>query len=356
MFHTAAWVLWLAASALLPLLAQHPLYLLLALGAAWLIFQTLRRILPEAAMWGSLIKLALFVWAFTVPFNALSVHAGRVVLLSLPSHWPIVGGIITLEAIVQGLVSGLRLFTLLLTFAAFNAGVDHYRLLRLTPAFLYHMGIITSIAVTFVPHMMVAGREIREAQAIRGHRFRGLRDLLPLFMPLLTGGLERAVGLAESMEARGFGGNVRAVSAGTELLTKFGTLAALLLALAGTFYYGYFAHTREIGLVLIGLGLLVLAFVFWQLGRRVARTRYRRGAWRRRDVALALASLVLGSGLLAVWLTRRDLLTYSPYPPNPLWPDFNVGLGLLTLLVAVPALLIQENHDFYSPTRDTDHD
>lgn len=339
MFHTVAWLLWLGASATIPLITQHPLYLALTLAGAWLIYQTVRRFSSEAALWGSLIKLALFVWLFTVPFNALAVHAGQIVLFRLPPDWPIVGGIVTLEAVIYGLIAGLKLVTLLLIFAVFNVGVNHYRLLRLTPSFLYQVGVITSIAVTFVPQMMAAGREIREAQIIRGHRFRGLRDLLPLFMPLLTGGLERAVGLAESMESRGFGGNVRAVSAWEDLLTKLITLIALLLALAGIFWYSYFAQNRTVGLMLVGTGATLLTLIFWRLGQRVERTRYRSGAWQRRDTALALSSVMLGMGLLTVWLTRKNLLSYSPYPPNPLQPDFNVAVGLLMLLVAAPALL-----------------
>jgi energy-coupling factor transport system permease protein len=337
--------LWLAASAMIPLLTQHPLYLILALAAAWLVYQTMDQVFPEAALWGSLIKLALFVWVFTVPFNALGVHSGQIVLLSLPADWPIIGGIVTLEAVVQGLLTGLKLFALLLIFAAFNIGVDHYRLLRLMPAFLYQVGVITSIAVTFVPQMIAAGQEIREAQTIRGHRFRGLRDLLPLFVPLLTGGLERAVGLAESMEARGFGGNLRTVALREELLTKLGTLAALLLALTGVLWYGYFAATRQAGLALMALGTGLLILIFWRLGRRVQRTRYRRDVWQRRDTALALGSLILGGSLLAVWLRQRSLLAYSPFPPNPLWPSFSIGLGLLMLLVATPALLLETDHD-----------
>jgi energy-coupling factor transport system permease protein len=347
-FHTVVWLLWLTASAAIPLITQHPLYLALTLAGAWLVYQSVRRLSPEADLWGSLIKLALFVWAFTVPFNALAVHVGQIVLFWLPADWPIVGGIVTLEAVVYGLLAGLKLVTLLLIFAVFNIGVNHYRLLRLTPAFLYQVGVITSIAVTFVPQMMAAGREIREAQTIRGHRFRGLRDLLPLFVPLLTGGLERAVGLAESMESRGFGGNVRAVSAREEMLTKLGTLAALLLALVGIFWYNYFTLNRAPGVMLMGVGVALLTVMFRRLSRRVERSRYRRGAWRRRDTALALSSLALGAGLLAVRLTQRELLSYSPYPPSSIWPDFNVALGLLTLLVAAPALLMEmdgRNHD-----------
>ncbi len=330
---------------MVPLLTQHPLYLLLTLGATWLVFQTMRQVSPEAALWGSFIKLALLVWAFTIPFNALGAHYGRIVLFSLPPNWPIVGGIVTLESIVQGLSSGLKLITLLLIFATFNTGVDHYRLLRLTPAFLYQVGVITSIALTFVPQMMAAGREIREAQTIRGHRFHGLRDLLPLFVPLLTGGLERAIGLAESMEARGFGGNVRSVSPREELLTKLGTLSALLLILAGVLCYGYFAPTRKVGLATMALGAAVMIGIFWRLGRRAARTRYRTGVWRRRDAALALAGLALAGGLLVVRMRQPSLLHYSPYPPHSLWPDFNAGLGALLLLIATPALLLENSHD-----------
>ncbi|MFZ5917603.1 MAG: energy-coupling factor transporter transmembrane component T [Chloroflexota bacterium] len=339
MFHTVAWLLWLVASATIPLITQHPLYLALTLTGVWLVYQTVRRCSPEAAVWGSLVKLALFVWLFTVPFNALAVHVGQMVLFRLPTDWPIVGGAITLEAIVYGLLNGLKLITLLLVFAVFNTGVDHYRLLRLTPAFLYQVGVITSIAVTFVPQMIAAGQEIREAQTIRGHRFRGLRDLLPLFVPLLTGGLERAMGLAESMESRGFGGNVRAVSSQEELLIKLGTLLALLLALGGVFWYGYFAPNRTPGAALMGIGAVLLIAIFWRLSRRVARTRYRRGVWRWRDTALALSSLALGAGLLATRLAGGNLLSYSPYPPHPLLPSFNTVVGLLMLLVAAPALL-----------------
>jgi hypothetical protein len=73
--------------------------------------------------------------------------------------------------------------------------------LRATPAFLFHAGVIISIAVTFVPQMVLGAKEIRQAQRIRGHRFRGIRDLLPLILPLLARA-QRAIQLAETMEAR----------------------------------------------------------------------------------------------------------------------------------------------------------
>jgi energy-coupling factor transport system permease protein len=47
-----------------------------------------------------------FVWALTIPFNALMIHAGDYVLFRLPEGWPLVGGAITLEAVLYGAASG----------------------------------------------------------------------------------------------------------------------------------------------------------------------------------------------------------------------------------------------------------
>ena len=48
------------------------------------------------------------------------------------------------------------------------------------------------MAITYVPETARHFQRIREAQAIRGHRLRGLRDWRPIVIPLLVGGLERA--------------------------------------------------------------------------------------------------------------------------------------------------------------------
>ena len=150
-----------------------------------------------------------------------------------------VGGPITLEVVIAGAVSGLMLLTILVVFAAFNSVVDHYQLLRATPAFLFQAGVIISIAITFVPQMVISAREIRQAQRIRGHRFRGIRDLLPLVIPLLANSLERAIQLAETMEARGFGSGVHPGSPHRAVLSQMGTLAGLLGLLAGLFIVAY---------------------------------------------------------------------------------------------------------------------
>jgi energy-coupling factor transport system permease protein len=345
MFHTWSWVAWLLAAAVPAFMLHNPLYLVLILGAAGLVYAVLGRSSPLGSSWGGFVRLGVLLFALTIPFNALSIHVGDVVLFRLPASWPIVGGAITLEAIVAGAVSGLSLLSILVVFAAFNAAVDHYQLLRATPAFLFQAGVVISIAVTFVPQMVLSAREIREAQRIRGHRFRGLRDLLPLVMPLLASSLERAIQLAETMEARGFASAVQPLSGRAALASQAGTLAGLLALLAGLFVVTYFPQSGAWGWAMIGLAVAALLAIFLLQGRRVHRSRYRRPRWQARDTVLAVASAVVLGAVVAARLTTPEALAYTPFPPSSLLPPFDPLAGSVLLLLALPALLAPRENE-----------
>jgi energy-coupling factor transport system permease protein len=338
-FHVGAWVAWLAAAAVPAFMLRNPLYLILILGAAWIVYAALGRSTSIGASWGSFVKVGIFFFVLAIPFNALSMHAGQIVLFSLPATWPIVGGPVTLEAIIAGAVNGLALLTILVVFAAFNAVVDHYQLLRATPAFLFQAGVVISIAITFVPQMLLCAKEIRQAQRIRGHRFKGVRDLLPLVIPLLANGLERAIQLAETMEARGFGGAVDPLSRRQALLSQAATLGALLGLLVGLSILAFFPAANAWGWILSGLSTVGLLAILWLQGRRVHRTRYRRTRWQVRDLAVVLASAVVLAVVIAARLIVPETLYYSPYPPSSLLPPFNPWVGAALLLLALPALL-----------------
>jgi energy-coupling factor transport system permease protein len=351
MFHTWSWLAWLVAAAVPAFTLRNPLYLALVLGAAWLVYAVLGRSSPLGSSWGSFAKLGLLLFALTIPFNALSIHTGQIVFFRLPEGWPIVGGAITLEAVIAGLVSGLNLLAILVVFAAFNAAVDHYQLLRATPAFLFQAGVVLSIAITFVPQMVLSAREIREAQRIRGHRFRGLRDLLPLVMPLLASSLERAIQLAETMEARGFGSAVQPLSDRTALATQLGTLAALLALLVGLFMVTYFSQAGTWGWVLAGLATGTLLAVFLLQGRRVRRSRYRRPRWQARDTILASGSALVFAAVIAARLAMPEALAYTPFPPSSLLPPFHPLAASPLLLLALPALLAPQEGESASTAR-----
>jgi energy-coupling factor transport system permease protein len=339
-FHTTTWLLWLLAALLPTLLSKNPWYMLLLLAVAGADYYLLGRDSPVAQSWGFFLRLGLFLVVFSVAFNLLFSSYGATELFQLP-RWRLtsgraiifqIGGPVTLEGLAYGLANGLSLMAILMTLATFNTLVDHYLLLRSIPRFLYQTAVIISIAVTFVPLMVVAQREIREAQALRGHRFRGLRDLLPLFVALLVEGLERAIGLAESMEARGFGGRPGASAVRRELLFRAAIAFSLFILLTGAFALAYFPFKWPGGL-LAAVGAGVLLLTLWLIGRSVERSRYRRELWRRRDTVVSLAC-GFSLGLVSLlWLADKATLKFYPYPRLSL-PPFNplAGLALLALL------------------------
>ena len=341
MFHTLTWVIWLVAAAVPAFTLRNPLYLILVVGASWIVYLSLGQTSPVGRSWGTFVRIGVMFVAVAVAFNALSSHFGTLILFRLPDTWPIVGGPITLEAAIAGAANGLGLLTILAVFATFNAVVDHYQLLRATPAFAFQVGTVVSIAITFVPQMVLSAMEIRQAQRIRGHRFRGTRDLLPLVMPLLATSLERAIQLAETMEARGFATvldpDSSELSHRRAIWTQVGLLATLLGLLAGLFLL-----TFVVGASVWGWGLLILSVVgmgvlLWGQGRQVRRTRYRRYSWQRHDTVVAIACGIALAAVIAGRLVAPQTLAYSPYPPNSLLPPFNPFVGAALLFLALPA-------------------
>jgi energy-coupling factor transport system permease protein len=333
--HPVTWVIWTGWVAVLSILTRNPLYLSLLLGVVLVHYLSLSQRRPEAQGWNTLLRLALWMALLVIPFNALTIHAGRHVLFRLPAHWPLIGGSITLEGVVAGAVNVLGLLTLIVLFATFNLQISQAQLLRLTPAFVYEAGLIVSIALTFIPQMMVSSREIREAQLVRGHRMRRPRDMLPYLMALLTTGLERSFQLAESLEARGFG-NARDLSRRLDLLLKALTLLGLAGFLSGFFVRTYFQSLRWAGWIAVALSTALLLGVFWAQGRRVLRVHYRRDRWTWPDGVVLVACLAVAVLLVLVRLQDPGVLVYSPY--QQLLPPFHPLVGVALILLIAPVL------------------
>jgi len=347
MYHTTTWLLWLLAALIPTMLTKNPLYLTVLLLAVAVVYGTIGRSSPLAASWGLLLRASLFLAAFSALINPLTVHYGDTVLLTLPrlclgprgTVLLELGGRITLEALSYGLANGLSLMAVILIFATFNTLVDYHQLLRSIPPFLYQTGVVISIAITFVPQMMASLQEIREAQTIRGHRFRGIRDLLPLLMPLLTSGLERAIQLAESMEARGFGSDISQSRQERAPSYKVSIALSLFGLLAGLFWYGYLPTARWIGGSMGAGGLLLLAWTFRTLSRQMGRSRYRRELWRRRDTLVSAVSLAALGLFILFWFLDRSALAFYPYPRLTL-PTFSPIIGLALMAPIAPILAI----------------
>jgi energy-coupling factor transport system permease protein len=334
MLDARVWLLWVLTTLVAASSARNPLYTVLMTLVAAVVGTVCA---PSDGHAGgqrtvfSPLQFAAVVVPLSALFNALTVHFGDTVLFRLPGWLPLLGGPVTLEAFVFGAQNGLVLTVIFAGFAVFNQVTPVRDLVGLTPRAFHEAGVVISIALTFVPQTIRSLNRIRQAQAVRGYRLRGLRDWPPIVVPLLISGLERSMGLAEAMVARGYG----AVSDQAQpLRTSAGLVLGLLTLLGGWLIFLFWPAWREAGIgLMIGGGALIVGVV-WLAGRSVRHTVYRPRRWTARDtLAVAGCGLALAAVLLPSPL-GRDTLYYSPYPRLTL-PVFNplVGLGLLGLLM-----------------------
>ena len=336
MNHAGAWLIWVGAVLVILSTTRNPWYVGLALACLAAVRAVIRtRVVGAAPIPISIVRFGLIVVSFSAVFNALTVHFGRTVLFNLPDFVPYFGGPVTLEALVYGAVNGLVLTGLFAAFTVFNQAVSIRNMIRLAPRAFFPVAVITSIAVTFVPATLRQYHDIRQAQLVRGHRLAGWRDWLPLLIPLLVGGLERALQLAEAMTARGFASSE---GGSHDSRTRLAVLLGLGLLLAGWLLRLVWGFSTT-GLVLLIAGAGLVAGILWLVGRRVPRTTYRPQPWTGRDWAMAAGAGVAALAYAVAWpgVDRASIFFY-PYPQLQ-WPAFDLWLAVATLGLLGPGLL-----------------
>ncbi len=338
MINSPAWIAWVGAALVALSATRNPFYVGLIL--LWIALSL--AFIPPAAdtppVPFSPLRFAAVVIALSALFNALTVHVGRTVLFRLPAGWLLIGGSVTLEALVYGMLNGLILSGIFAAFTLLNRVLPVRALIRLIPRAFYPVAIVISIAITFVPTTLRRFQQIKEAQAVRGHQTRSLRDWLPLLLPLLVGGLERALKLAEAMTARGFAG--AGERAPHDAGTQTAIVAGLALVLAGWLLRLAWQMTAVGGAVLSAGGLVVLV-TLWVVGRRVPHTSYRPEKWRKNDWLVLAGALVVIGAFLVPWPgLNRDSIFYYPYPGLTV-PGFNALLGGATAGLLGPLALLK---------------
>ncbi len=332
--HPLAWTAWIAAIVVILTLTRNPLYLALVISVIALV---LWRRAPVPAQDGHAIVLSplrfgLIVVTTAALFNVAMVHVGTTVLFTLPAWIPLLGGAWTLEALVYGALNGAALAGLFAGFTVINRVLPVRSILRLVPRAYYPVAVVMSIAVTFVPTTLQQIQQIREAQAVRGHRLRGLRSWLPLVIPLLEGGMERSLQLAEAMMARGFASG----SATQERWPQLAVLVGFVLLTAGWMLQLVWQQGVAGGALLLA-GAVLLFGGLWRAGRSHPHTVYRPDRWQRWDlVIVAGAVIAAGFYLLPLPGIDRGSIFYYPYPSLN-WPGFDWRIGLATLGLAAPA-------------------
>ncbi|MEI7771562.1 MAG: energy-coupling factor transporter transmembrane component T [Chloroflexales bacterium] len=343
--HTITWLIWLASALVAATLAPNPLYLALIFLATAQVFLACRGDSPLARSFGLFMRAGAIVCAGYIVFAVITVGGARgdTLLLALPAlRLPaylgglVLGGPITAEALAWGATRGLSVWALMVIFGAFNALVDHYRLLRMSPPSLYHAGLAITIAIAFVPGLLRSIGEVGQAQRARGHRFGGPRSWVALAAPLLAGSLEKSVQLAESLDARGYG---RASPDDHPAGHQLALISGALLLAGGVFLWLYYgaSHTAPAA-TMASAGGLCLGLAMRAIGRRVSRSTYRRDRWRRRDTLVALAAVGCALSITLLRLGDGAGLVYYPFPRLAA-PAFDLRAGLALLLLAAPAAL-----------------
>lgn len=122
----------------------------------------------------------------------------------LPSWMPgiRIGGPVTWERLSFSLHEGLMIATVIALFGAANSVTSPHKLLRVMPSRVYQLAVTLTIATSVFPQLISSITRIRQAQYLRSGKKPRVSQVA---IPLLEESLGRAVALAESMEARGFG-------------------------------------------------------------------------------------------------------------------------------------------------------
>jgi energy-coupling factor transport system permease protein len=194
----AAGCAYCAALATISLVASSPFVLVAALAAvvaAGLVAGVGREL--RRAAWIA-VPLGLLVAAI----NPIVDHNGLTVI-ARGGTVPWLGELdITLEAVVYGLMLGLRAVVLIEAFALYSAAVDPDEVLRLFRRVSYRSALTAVLATRMVPVLARDARRMADAQRCRPAR---PAPRLALVRALAGGALDRAVDVAATLEVRGYG-------------------------------------------------------------------------------------------------------------------------------------------------------
>jgi energy-coupling factor transport system permease protein len=192
-----------AAIALSALLLENPIVLAALLAAVLLAA-------AGAGVGGQLLRAArataLPVLAATVLINVLVSRGGLTVFMRL-GDWGVLGQMnLTVEAVVYGLVFGLRLLVVTLACLLVVCAADPDELLVALRRFSPSSALTAALATRLVGVLAQDARRLAEAQRCRPDGgVRGARGRLAVLRATVSGALDRALDVAAVLEMRGYG-------------------------------------------------------------------------------------------------------------------------------------------------------
>jgi energy-coupling factor transport system permease protein len=336
--HPAAWWAWALGLAAAASRTTNPWLLALVALTASVTVVARRPDAPWARSFRLYLRLGLLIIALRVVFRVLlGGGLGSTVLVDLPAvglpSWAAgitLLGPVTLESVLAGLYDGMRLATVLICVGAANSLANPRRLLAALPGALYEVGTALVVALAVFPQLAESLHRVRRARRLRGDPPRGTRGLRSVLVPVLEDALERSIGLAASMDVRGYGRSGSASRADRRLT---GTLlvTGLIGLCVGIYAFLDTTSPRVLARPMLVLGALLVGAGFAVAGRRVQHTTYRPDPWGLPELITA-GSGVAAAVLMAVVADATPLVAGPDIPGAP-------TLSVLALVACVVGLL-----------------
>lgn len=353
--HAVTWLVWAIAAAACVQIAPNPLYVAVVLAISFLVVSAHRLDTTLARAFPILVGLGVVFALIRVVLTALTTHSPAID--GVPDHlWftlPAVtlprvlggftvGGTIEGDIVLYAAAQAFAVVGILGAFGVFNAVASHHELVQAAPRAFHEPGLILTVALAFVPSTMSAVADAHEADRARtGGRVVRRGRLVRLTVPILESGLERAVSLAESMDARGFARQER--GRGDRASAWLGLVA--MMALGGAFI-ALIGHATMSAVIAGSLGVAALFGAVLLASRATATSRYRPRRLTRLDLAVGAGVLLAPIGLALIATVWDQQLFWTPYPlrfpPFSVWPT--ICLAALAIPVLVPPLPVAEVH------------
>ncbi len=181
---------------LLTMMTEHPAIVLISLFCA--VSLTLlcvggKRLLRQ-------LRLIVPLMLFAAILNPLTSKLGETVLFQFP--W---GSVCTLEAVLFGAFSAIRLAAVLFWFVCWNSVVTSDKFLYLFGGVFPSLSLTLCMGLRFVPRLLSRMREVSQAQKCLLPDVKGLRHAGRVVSVTVTWALESALDTANSMKSRGYG-------------------------------------------------------------------------------------------------------------------------------------------------------
>lgn len=336
------WLAWAIAGAAAIQLAPSPVYVALVVAISWLMAEAFRRQTGLTLAYPVILTVGAALALVRVVIAAATAHGSGSVIFTTPSFTVprivggfTVGGPVDATVVANASAEAFAILGIIAVFAAFNTVVSHYELIQSAPRAFHELGVVVVLAIAIVPSTISAISAAAEATRARtGGTPLRRRRLLHMTLPVLETGLERASGLAESMDSRGF---ARSPAGGADVASAWLGLGSLILAGCALIALVGRAQTAAAGLLVLALVAIAAAIATASAGSR--RTLYRPRRLSGIDwLVIAIVSLAPAGLALTAALDLAGAASLRWPTAWLTWPDFAPLPAAFCLLLLAPLL------------------